>query len=323
MSTLALLLLAGMLITYVVLDGYDLGIGSILYFFARSDEKRGRAIASIGPYWNGNEVWLIAAGGVLFALFPRAYAVALSGFYLPFMLILWLLIGRGIALELRGHYANQLWHDFWDLTFCLTSAALVLLLGVALGNLLRGVPLDGNGTFVGSFGLLLNPYALLVGFFSLVLLAQHGWCYLRMQLPQEAVPARVTQLLWWLALLLDCTVAVITLTMHPLTGRKLWVAGGFGFIALLALIMVGVYSARRLTLSAFLASSLVLATLLGAAVANVYPNLITSSNAQASLTIFACAPAGGAAIAILTIVALGLISVYSYLAVVLAKLAGK
>ena len=167
MNVAAFWLLASMLTMYVLLDGYDLGVAVITPFVARSDQERGASMHSIGPFWNGNEVWLIATGAALFALFPQAYAASFSGFYLPFILVLWLLMLRGISLELRGHFPSQVWHEFWDACFFVASVLLVLLFGVALGNLLRGLPLDQTGFFLGTFALLLNPYALLVGLFAI------------------------------------------------------------------------------------------------------------------------------------------------------------
>jgi cytochrome d ubiquinol oxidase subunit II len=312
MSNFAFALLAAMVVTYALLDGYDLGVGAILHLFARSDTERSDATASIGPFWSGNEVWLIAAGGVLFAFFPRAYAALFSGFYLPFMVLLWLLIFRGIALELRGHLASRLWHDFWDRAFSLSSAALALILGVALGNLLRGLPLDAQGNFVGSFALLLNPYALGVGAFALVVIAQHGWCYLRMRLRDAPQNVRVGRGLWVLSIALDLIVTVSTVATHPLAGPRLAVAGILGIMALLALIAVGVMQRQPRPVAAFVASSAGIVSLLGAAVATLYPYLIPSSSGYPGLTIFEASPNGGALAGIVAIVAIGLIVVYSY-----------
>lgn len=312
MSNVAFALLAAMVVTYALLDGYDLGVGAILHLFARSDTERSDATASIGPFWSGNEVWLIAAGGVLFAFFPRAYAALFSGFYLPFMVVLWLLIFRGIALELRGHLASRLWHDFWDRAFSLSSAALALILGVALGNLLRGLPLDAQGNFVGSFALLLNPYALGVGAFALAVLAQHGWCYLRMCLRDAPQNVRVGRDLWFLTLALDVIITVATVATHPLSGPKLAVAGILGIMALFALIAVGVMQRQRRPVAAFVASSAGIVSLLGAAVATLYPYLIPSSSGSPGLTISDAPPNGGALAGIVAIVAIGLIVVYSY-----------
>lgn len=187
MNAVAFGVIAFMLTAYVLLDGYDLGIAALMPFVARTDRERRATMDAIGPFWNGNEVWLIAAGGALFALFPQAYASAFSGFYLPLMVVLWLLMGRGIALELRGHFPSALWHQFWDAVFSLSSVLLILLFGIALGNLIRGVPLDANGYFVGTFGFLLNPFALFVGASGVVALALHGAAFLAWRI--EGPPA--------------------------------------------------------------------------------------------------------------------------------------
>ncbi|HEY6450896.1 MAG TPA: cytochrome d ubiquinol oxidase subunit II, partial [Candidatus Cybelea sp.] len=177
MSVAAFIAIVFLLTMYVVLDGYDLGVASIALLIARGDRERATVMASIGPFWNGNEVWLIAAGAALFALFPAAYASSFSGFYLPFIIVLWLLMFRGIALELREHFSSELWHQFWDASFSLSSGLLIFILGLALGNLLRGVPLNSEGYFQGTFAFLLNPYALLVGLFAVLTLGVHGGAF--------------------------------------------------------------------------------------------------------------------------------------------------
>src|SRR5271154_4551231 len=137
-------IVAAMIATYVVLDGFDLGAGAIYLVAAKTNDERRRVLRAIGPVWDGNEVWLIAAGGTLYFAFPVLYASAFSGFYLALMMVLWLLILRGISIELRGHIDGPLWKPFWDLVFGVSSTLLALLLGVALGNVVRGVPLDSS-----------------------------------------------------------------------------------------------------------------------------------------------------------------------------------
>src|SRR5205085_2516274 len=139
--------LAAMIAAYVVLDGFDLGVGAMHVILARDEAEREQATAAIGPVWNANEVWLIAAGGVLFMTFPKAYASAFSGLYFGLIVVLWLLVGRGLALELRHQLDNPLWRAACDAVFCLSSATLALVFGVALGNVVRGVPLDARGYF--------------------------------------------------------------------------------------------------------------------------------------------------------------------------------
>ena len=136
-----------MLTTYAVLDGFDFGVGLLHLIVAKTDEERREVIAAIGPVWDGNEVWLIATGGVLVFAFPRAYAAAFSGLYLPLMMVLWLLILRGISIEFRSKVEHPLWRTGFDTIFAVASGLMALVLGVALGNLVRGVPVDASGWF--------------------------------------------------------------------------------------------------------------------------------------------------------------------------------
>src|SRR5438552_11666951 len=141
METIWFCLVAIMIAVYVLLDGFDLGAGAIHLFVAKTDEERRQILASIGPVWDGNEVWLIAAGGTLYFAFPSLYASGFSGFYLPLMMVLWLLILRGISIEFRNHIENRIWGPFWDVAFTGASALLAIFFGAALGNVIRGVPL--------------------------------------------------------------------------------------------------------------------------------------------------------------------------------------
>src|SRR5919199_2304446 len=178
MTTAWFCFLAVMVAVYVVLDGFDLGVGAVHLWLAKTDEEREEAAAAIGPVWNGNEVWLIAGGGVLFLAFPKDYAAAFSGLYFGLIIVLWLLVGRGLALELRHELDNPLWRTACDVVFCLSSGALALVFGVALGNVVRGVPLEPSGYFSLPLFHILNWYALLVGVFGLVVLCAHGATFL-------------------------------------------------------------------------------------------------------------------------------------------------
>ena len=223
MSVAAFVTVAFMFAMYVMLDGYDLGVATVAALIARDERDRSAAMASIGPFWNGNEVWLIAAAAALFALFPAAYAAAFSGFYLPFIIVLWLLMLRGIALELREHFPSEIWHQFWDAAFAGSSALLIFVFGIALGNLLRGVPLDAAGYFAGTFAFLLNPYALLVGVFALATLAQHGAAFAALRLDGDLGmrAARMLQTLWWAVLPLYLAVTAATFAVHGGVARWL------------------------------------------------------------------------------------------------------
>ena len=169
---------------YVLLDGFDLGVG-ILHLFARGDLERRILMNSIGPLWDGNEVWLVTFGGALFAAFPDAYATAFSGFYLPFMVLLFALIFRAVSFEFRNKVRSPAWVRAWDWAFGLGSLLPAVLYGVAVGNILRGVPLDARGEYAGSFFTLLNPYALLIGILSLTLFVMHGAVYLTLKTDGE------------------------------------------------------------------------------------------------------------------------------------------
>src|SRR4051812_47698874 len=170
-----------MVAMYVVLDGFDLGVGALHRVLGKTEEEREQSTAAIGPVWNGNEVWLLASGGVLFMTFPAAYAAAFSGLYFGLILVLWLLVGRGLALELRHQIENPLWRSACDAVFALSSAALALVFGVALGNVVRGVPLNADGYFHLGLFAILNWYGLLIGVFGLVTLCAHGAGFLALR----------------------------------------------------------------------------------------------------------------------------------------------
>ena len=147
METLWFWLVAALLMGYVILDGFDLGMGAGYLFLGRTDSERRRLLQSIGPVWDANEVWLLAAGGSLVMAFPKLYASSFSGFYLPLMMVLWLLILRAIAIEFRSHLDSPVWRPFWDVVFSLSSLLLTVFLGAALGNVVRGVPLAAGRCF--------------------------------------------------------------------------------------------------------------------------------------------------------------------------------
>jgi cytochrome d ubiquinol oxidase subunit II len=273
------ILLAGMIIMYVVLDGFDLGVGALHRVLARTDAEREATTAAIGPVWNGNEVWLIAGGGVLFLAFPRAYAAAFSGLYLGLILVLWLLVGRGLGLELRHQVDHPLWRTACDTVFWLASAALALVLGLALGNVVRGVPLGRDGYFhMGLFDLL-NPYALLVGVLALVLLVGHGATFLAWRTEGElcARARRLARRAWWVQLILVAALAWPTAAVRPELPERLGDhPGRVVFPALAVGALAAVRAAQRAGAwhRAFAASCLLLAGLLSTAAAGLYPDIL-------------------------------------------------
>jgi cytochrome d ubiquinol oxidase subunit II len=284
-------IVSGMLAVYTVLDGFDFGVGILHRFVARTDDERRTVFAAIGPVWDGNEVWLIAAGGVLFLAFPKVYAAAFSGFYLALMIVLWLLILRGIAIESRSRHENPLWREFWDTTFALASVLLAVVLGTALGNVVRGVPLDETGLFFIPLFTDFQPgvrpgvfdwYTVLVGVFALCALAGHGALYL---VWKTTGPVQARSRAWargaWLAVLpLWLVVTLATAWLRPETFTNLfdrpW---SLGFVVLMLGGVGGVFHflRRERERAAFLSSSSFLLGLLAVTMAGIYPVWLRST----------------------------------------------
>jgi cytochrome bd ubiquinol oxidase subunit II len=177
--------LVGVLLTgYAILDGFDLGVG-MLHLFTRSDHHRRVLLNAIGPVWDGNEVWLVVGGGALFAAFPHVYATVFSGFYTAFMLLLCCLIFRAVAIEFRSKRESASWRSGWDISFSVASFLIALLMGVALGNIVTGIPLGADKEYQGGFFNLLNPYALVTGVATVALFMMHGAIYLALKTEGE------------------------------------------------------------------------------------------------------------------------------------------
>jgi cytochrome d ubiquinol oxidase subunit II len=316
-------LLAFMLAGYAVLDGFDLGIGAIHLLLGRDRGDRARLIDSIGPVWNGNEVWLLGAGGSLVAAFPNLYAASFSGFYLALMLVLWLLLLRGIGIEFRHQIHHPLWEDAWDVVFSVASVLLALLFGVALGNVLRGVPFGADGQFQGTFALLLNGFSILGGALSVATLAMHGacWAALKTDGVLQLRARRLASTWWWASLaLVACMVAASFFVRPDFTGNFTTQP----LVMAVPLLTLGALAAARRfigrdDLFAFLSSSAYIAGILASVAAGLYPMLLPAvqGSAYPGLDIYnAAAPhhsmltALGVAVVGLTIVAVYLVYVY-------------
>ncbi|HET9931244.1 MAG TPA: cytochrome d ubiquinol oxidase subunit II [Polyangiaceae bacterium] len=282
-------LLALMLTAYAVLDGFDFGAGILHLFVARNESERREVFAAIGPFWDGNEVWLIGAGGVMFLAFPVLLATAFPAFYLSLFVVLWCLLLRGIAIELRSHVNNAEWRTFWDAVFALSSALLALLFGVALGNVVRGLPLDAEEVttlpLFTDFGVsgrvgLIDWYTLLVGVFSVGLLTSHGALFLQYRSRSDLTTRahRVERALRWPLLGLFIGVSVATHLVRPdffvaLATRPLaWFALGIGLVG-------GVLASREAGQGGrrFVGSCLRISGLLGALAVAVFPTLLRST----------------------------------------------
>ena len=291
LNTLWFLLLAVLLGGYAILDGYDLGVG-VLSLFTRDEHERRIYLNAIGPVWDGNEVWLLTGGGALFAAFPAVYATVFSGFYLAMMLVLVGLILRAVSLEFRGKIEDPRWKRAWDLAFGIGSSLPALLYGVAVGNVLRGIPINAAGEFTGGFLGLLNPYALLAGVTGLALFTLHGALFLTLKTEGELrdrVAAAVPRL-WAVLIALYGALTVWTVLRRPALFEGgfdrplMWLLGA----VLLLLLGTILLSARRLQFHrAFLASCGSIACILGLAGQSMFPRLVISSTSLAnSLTIY-------------------------------------
>lgn len=300
MTTIWFVILAGLLIGYAVLDGFDLGVGTLHLWIARTDEERRVTLHAIAPVWDGNEVWLVAWGASLFLAFPRAFAVAFSGFYLPLVFALWLLMGRGIAIEFRHHVVDPLWRGAWDVIFSISSLLLTVLYGVAVGNVVTGVPINDQGYFQGLFEWMLNPYALLMGLFSLVILGVHGAVYLCLK-ADGALQVRARDFaarLWLVLVALAVAVTLATFAARRQMLQNFEAAPAWLVAPLLAavfLVLLRRALRRRDDGLAFLSSCGLICALLASTAIGLYPYLLLSGpHPERSLTIAnaAAAPAG-------------------------------
>ena len=208
---------------YFILDGYDLGIGTLLPFLGKSDTDRRIMLNSMGPFWDGNEVWLITAGGVTFAAFPKAYAVMFSGLYTPLMLLLFALIIRGVSLEFRHQVDSPAWRRVWDWGATIGSFLPALLLGVAFANIFMGLPLDEKGVFQGNLLTLLNPYGLAGGVLFVLLFAMHGalWLAIKSEGDLQRRAANLARKLWPVLVVLIGAFVVLTVIYTNLLGNYL------------------------------------------------------------------------------------------------------
>jgi cytochrome d ubiquinol oxidase subunit II len=300
MATVWFILVALMLVGYVVLDGFDLGAGALHLFAARTEDERRAVVRSIGPVWDGNEVWLIAAGGTLFYAFPLLYASSFSGFYLALNIVLWLLIFRALGIELRGHLGSSVWRTFFDGAFAISSILLIVFFGAALGNVMRGVPLGANYYFFvplwtdfrpGAEPGILDWYTILAAVVAVAAVTLHGALYLILKThgPINDRLRRIVGWLWPAAAALSLVALVATLYVRPalLDNYRSMPAGWLVPVLVAAGLGGIVYFTRvRQERNAFLSSCLFLASMLAGAAFGLYPVLLPSSaDAAHSLTI--------------------------------------
>lgn len=327
-----------MIAAYVVLDGFDLGAGIIYLVIGRSDDDRRRVLRSIGPVWDGNEVWLLAAGGTLYFAYPQLYASAFSGFYLPLMMVLWLLMLRGMGIEFRLHIESHIWQGFFDVIFSVASALLAIFFGAALGNVIRGVPLGPDGYFfeplwtnfnIGPHPGILDWYTVLAGVVALVTLTAHGALYIVLKTdgPVAERAQQVASFVWPLQLLLTLLSLAATWFVRPGI-KENYLAYPIGFVipivVFVALFLMRHWSKKGEEVRAFLASAIYITGMLVGAVFALYPVILPASTDPAyNLTIHnSAAGAHGLAVGLYWWV-LGLVLALAYFIFVYTMFRGK
>ncbi len=301
METIWFMIVAVMVAAYVVLDGFDLGAGVIYLTAAKTANERRAILRAIGPVWDGNEVWLLAAGGTLYFAFPLLYASSFSGFYLPLMMVLWLLMLRGIGIELRTHMSNPVWRGFFETIFCVSSALLTIFFGAALGNVIRGVPLGSDGYFfeplwtnfrvVANAGIL-DWYTVLTGVVALVTLTAHGSLYVAVKTEGNLQRrARSTaRFAWPLQLVLTLLSLAATIYVRPtvLDNYQHYAVGYLIPVLVFASLGVMFWANRKdEDKIGFLASAVYIVVMLVGAAFALYPIVLPASTDPAlNLTIY-------------------------------------
>lgn len=322
------LLVGVLLIGYAILDGFDLGVGMML-LFAKGDTNRRVLLNSIGPVWDGNEVWLVTGGGALFAAFPDVYATVFSGFYLPLILLLMGLIFRAVAIEFRSKEPSPKWRQSWDVSFSVASLVIALLMGVALGNIVVGIPLDQHFEYTGGFFNLLNPYALLVGLTTVTLFAMHGCIYLMMKTQGELQE----QVKVWGK---NATIAFFVMYALVTGGTFLWaphmankimenpILVVLPVIAILAILNVPRMMVKGKEALGFVSSCVSIAALMGLFGLGIFPNLVPSNiDPKNSLTVTNASASEATLTIMFTIALIGMPFVIVYTAAIYRVFRGK
>jgi cytochrome bd ubiquinol oxidase subunit II len=300
-ETIWFIFVALMIAMYVLLDGFDLGAGAIHLIAARDDRERRKIIRAIGPVWDGNEVWLIAGGGTLFFAFPVLYASSFSGFYLPLIIVLWLLMLRGLSIELRGHIVDPMWASFWDAVFFLGSSLLAIFFGAALGNVVRGVPLDADGYFFQPLWTdfnpfsdtpgILDPYTVLIGLLALATLIVHGANFIALKTDGDlnARSRTISRRFTYATAVLTVLATAFTFWVSP------WMLESFNerpygyvlpLIAIAGLAGMVLFNLRNDDRAAFLSSGAYIIGMLTSTVFGVYPQVLPAVDPANSLTIY-------------------------------------
>lgn len=317
LNTIWFILIGTLLTGYAILDGFDLGVGA-LHLLTKTDLERRIFLNSIGPVWDGNEVWLVTGGGALFAAFPHVYATVFSGFYTAFILLLVVLIFRAVSIEFRSKRESQRWRQSWDIAFSISSFFIALLAGVALGNMINGIPLDAGKEFYGSFWSLLNPYAILVGITTVALFMMHGSIYLVMKTDgdiQNKVKMWVNNtIIFFVICYVSLTMITLIYQPHMTTHFKEFpLAFVIAILNMLAIANIPREIHHERYFHAFLSSSASIAALMTLFAIGIFPNLVISNpHPEFSLNIYNAASSAKTLKIMLIIAIIGLPFVLSY-----------
>lgn len=317
LNTIWFILIGVLLSGYAILDGFDLGVGSI-FLFVKGDQNRRLVLNSIGPVWDGNEVWLVTGGGALFAAFPHVYATVFSGFYTAFMLLIFVLIFRAVAIEFRSKQTMTWWRNWWDRAFSISSILIAFLMGVALGNIVTGISLGAEKEFAGSFFDLLNPYTVMVGITTVALFMMHGTIYVTMKTEGEL---QKTLKGWINNTIIFFVIAYVTITnatliyypnmvQHFVDYPILFIAAILNMLAI-ANIPREIHHGREFR--AFLSSAAAIASAMMLFAIGIFPNLVLSNpNPEFSLNIYNAASSQKTLGIMLTIAIIGIPFVLAY-----------
>jgi cytochrome d ubiquinol oxidase subunit II len=317
LNTIWFLLIGALLSGYAILDGFDLGVG-MLHLFVKGEQERRIMINSIGPVWDGNEVWLVTGGGALFAAFPHVYATVFSGFYNAIFLLLFMLIFRAVAIEFRSKRPMILWKKIWDTAFSVASYLIAFLMGVALGNVITGIPIGPDKEFAGTFLGLINPYTVLVGITTVALFMMHGAIYVVMKTEndlQKVLKGWINNtIIFFVICYVTATMATLIYYPHMVENfRTTPVIFIIALINMLAIANIPREISRGREFRAFLSSAASIAALLLIFAVGIFPNIVYSSpNPEYSLTIYNAASSEKTLTIMLIIALIGIPFVLAY-----------
>ena len=317
LNTIWFLLIGALLSGYAILDGFDLGVG-MMHLFVKEDKERRIMINSIGPVWDGNEVWLVTGGGALFAAFPHVYATVFSGFYDAFILLLFMLIFRAVAIEFRSKQPMLWWRKMWDIAFSLASFLIAFLMGVALANIITGVPIGPDKEFMGTFISLINPYTVLVGITTVALFMMHGSIYSVMKTDgelQKKLRGWVNNtIIFFVICYATVTMATLIYFPHMVENfRALPILFIVALLNMLAIANIPREISKGREFRAFISSAASIASLLLIFAIGIFPNIVYSNPIpEYSLNIYNAASSEKTLTIMLIIALIGIPFVFAY-----------